>query len=150
MQDKDLEIFSLQEKNKMLNQTLQEVYEELWQIKEVVYNSSVSTDDKRLKWFYESIKQEKLYSQAQEENDKLRSKLGELEKQNRNLEQMVEDLSVKIVKNEIKEVIQKYRPVDFDDVWTIVINKLQKSSEPKKDFDSILQEIKKDNPSLFF
>lgn len=161
MQDNDMELFILKEKNKLLNERLEEVYKEFYELKDkydFLLKNNIDIDGKdTLQWFQayleEQSKNDELNKEKQEllsENQLLKDSNTNLKNTNVQLEQIVEDLSVKLVKNELKESIQKYNPIDFDDVWMAVLNRLKSGNDLKKDFDGIVSDIKKYNPSLFF
>lgn len=161
MQDNDMELFVLKEKNKLLNERLEEIYKEFYELEDkynLLLKNNLGVDGKdTLQWFQayleEQSKNDDLKMQNQElssENQLLKDVNANLKNTNMQLEQVIEDLSVKLVKKEIKESIQKHNPIDFDDVWTAVLNRLKSGNDLKKDFDGIVSDIKKYNPSLFF
>lgn len=94
------------------------------------------------------LKEENEYLLAQLE--KLKDKYNSLEKTHKTLEQAFNDLAFKLLQKEIKESIQKHHPVDFEDIWSVVVHRLKTSKDLKRDFDEIVRDVKKYNPSLFF
>lgn len=82
--------------------------------------------------------------------EKLNKDHEKLKKTHQALEHAFNDLAFKLLQKEIKESILKHNPIDFDDVWVAVLDRLKTGDDLKKDFDSIVKDIKKYNPSLFF
>lgn len=158
MQDSDVEIFALKEKNKLLNERLEEIYKEFYELKKE--HSELLKDFDRNSYYEqdrrcEALVDKFLLSQSElvslsSDNEKLRDTNNQLTKKIKELEQTVEDLSIKLVRNEIKDAIKKHNPVDFDDVWTIVINELKKGKNASVSFDDVVKSVKKYNPSLFY
>lgn len=62
-----------------------------------------------------------------------------------NLKQMEEEaFSMKLEKSILQQL-----PIDFQDVWTVAMEEVQKRKSKDIDFEKLVRKIKKDHPNLF-
>lgn len=62
-----------------------------------------------------------------------------------NLRQMEEEaFSMKLEKSILQQL-----PIDFQDVWTVAMEEVQKRKSKDIDFEKLVRKIKKDHPNLF-
>lgn len=92
-----------------------------------------------------------------EENQSLKQEISKLKKEYEKLqnsynalEKTFDTVVFKLLEKELTEAILKHHPVDFNDVWAIVIDRLKKKQYSSKDFDLIIEDVKKYNPTLFY